>query len=159
LRFLRRRRPRAGLRPHTTFLHPDAECVERNHQLDCDCAYLSQYQETFTPYSNWQGLDEHGVERVDEFFDAKEELPVASLNYSDAISTDLFLEAATTLYRAQARSWVGTYALTDRVCGTCFLHNEQFFYEEEDEIDEFPPVPEGYSTFRVDVRECTVDAE
>lgn len=135
-----------------------AECVEKGHQLDCDCAHLSQYQETFTPYSNWISPEENDVERIDEFLDAKEELPIRSIDHSEEISTDPFLEAARTLYRAQARSWIGTYAPTDNVCGTRFLHNEQFFYEEEDEIDEFPPMPEGYNTFRVDVRECTVDA-
>lgn len=142
------------------------ECTKTNHVHRCDCSsYLAGCG--FLPPASHRtvSLNTPVSEYVSPFQDEDEEdfqgippsldIPQLCEDYiaSDAHLTntyDPFTEAATMLYRAQGRIWLGAYREGEAVCGTCFLQGERYIGENGLGTEgDFPDIPDSYSMCRV----------
>lgn len=132
------------------------ECVRTDHRLKCNCKAVSG--DAGTAHFRQESPDEDDSD-VDEFFDAETTFntDIKFPHFVDRDS-DPFLDAAIMLYRAQGRNWLGDYAMTERLCATCFLLREKYIGEEGIGTEcDFPPIPEGFEMFRADVKDCVVE--
>ena len=74
--------------------------------------------------------------------------------YLRATERDPFRDTATILYRAQGRTWLGSYEPSDLLCTTCFLKREEYIGKEglgKDPV--FSQVPASYAMFGPDSEE------
>jgi hypothetical protein len=130
-----------------------SECLRTGHTFDCVCqkAYESDPSTMHAEPQEYTGvyLSDTDAEKSDAdetFYDAE---PCA---FGDSVlaSRDrsyLFSGIATLLYRAQGRAWMGEHAVSEHLCATCFLHQENYI-DEDGYIADFPPVPEHFNQRR-----------
>jgi hypothetical protein len=144
-----------GLMPHN-LVEPARiavqECVRTGHDPDCICQSIYIKRDVAAEISYYTGVcsddsneDEPDVED-DYFFDAQPHLfesPLAQIQPS----CNVFSDVATLLYGAQGRIWIGTYAIGERLCATCFLLKE-LYIGEDGFVAEFPGMPKSFESFR-----------
>jgi hypothetical protein len=129
------------------------ECARTCHTFDCVCqktfdSDLSTMHTEPREYTGSYGNDADAEDSDDyeTFYDAEPcvfvDSVVASQNRPD-ISTSI----TTLLYCAQGRAWVGEYAVGERLCATCFLHQEHYI-DDDGFIADFPSVPEHFKGIR-----------
>jgi hypothetical protein len=121
------------------------ECIKFQHRYNCACEEyirtrnqsreLAKFSIDFTP--------EDAANEDDVFQDAKsqqsedesdtDDQPLWRLECEKYIAQavhenvkDQFQDAASLLYRAQARLWLGNYQPGQRLCGSCFLRSEGY---------------------------------
>ncbi|RYP15611.1 hypothetical protein DL765_005590 [Monosporascus sp. GIB2] len=128
------------------------ECRKTGHKARCRCAAF---------------LREVGVSvggraeylRTEDESDVDEEVPGSSdtldrlceaydaLHFQDA-RVDPFQDAATLLYRAQARRWLSEYGHQEVLCATCFLKRELYIGRGGQGLEhDATPMPESYGAF------------
>ncbi|KAH6633196.1 hypothetical protein C7974DRAFT_462830 [Boeremia exigua] len=123
-----------------------AECVMTGHSFDCACQTVSSTKPYHLPtYSGACSEDEDDqVDDIDEqFYDTVPHL----FDDVDPSKPDAFSEIATVLYRAHGRVWIGSYAIGEQLCASCFLSREQYIGEDGLAAD-FPPMPESFQGLR-----------
>jgi hypothetical protein len=129
------------------------ECTTSGHRFDCSCEDFLENYEIGRSCQASPGYESESVKEDSEsgeeiFHDAKDDTNDDSQgNEEDEIAwttkcenliqrieavkgKDPFQAVAIQLYRTQARTWLGTYELGERFCGTCFLKNEGYLDEE-----------------------------
>lgn len=139
------------------------ECTKTGHRMNCNCPkFLVRYdlnipvmRRSDSPHS--EAMDSDCDE---EFFDAEATLPDRDSHRSTTAIADPFLDAATMLYRAQGRTWIGHYNVEEELCATCFLLREEYIGEDGLGTERvFSPMPLSFEMFRADVKDCTVEGE
>lgn len=128
------------------------ECVKSGHNSDCVCHSIYKSNELPTEISEYTGICQknHDGDEPDtdqEFFDAQPHL-FSSCSIQDQQTLNMFSDAATLLYSAQGRNWMGRHAIGERLCATCFLLKEQYIGE-DGLAAEFPPMPKSFEGLRV----------
>lgn len=125
------------------------ECIATGHWFDCHCQNIGYSARPASPvdlptYHDGAiaGGGETDPTSEDQFFDAQPYL------FNATTKPDPFSDIATMLYRAQGRTWMGSYAVHERLCGTCFLFREQYIGEDGLAAD-FPPMPKSFEGLRV----------
>ncbi|KAF2184162.1 hypothetical protein K469DRAFT_634344 [Zopfia rhizophila CBS 207.26] len=146
-----------------------AECVKINHRLNCACSSLIHEIRALDhlSYCYRNGFVQKDDSDTDEeIFVAEEVVSTHSDIYSDYLkqlsetTSDPFLDAATMLYRAQGRPWVGGYGLDERLCATCFLMKEEYIGKNGLGTETgFPDMPESFEMFGGGRLESTVIGE
>lgn len=128
------------------------ECPAIRHKSQCDC--LDYLQEKGTKPA--RPAPKSGVTASGDDVEAKEHCKVeAGINLLDPehgasradgnTQRDPFYNAATVLYRAQGRRWIGTYKASESLCAACFLKREKYTGEGGPADGEcFTPVPSTY---------------
>jgi hypothetical protein len=110
------------------------ECVRTGHDSDCICQSICRRRDVYAGLSDYTGVccndydEDDEDEEEDDFFDAQPHL-FDSPSFHSQPGCNVFSDLATQLYSAQGRIWIGTYAIGERLCGTCFLlptHAEKF---------------------------------
>ncbi len=127
------------------------ECLKTSHRGDCECSdFLHDTGFTGSIYSTQPDGDEDESDVDEEFFmdedDALDQLCDAyeRLHLQNA-RMDPFQDAATLLYRAQARKWLGSYGPNEVLCATCFLRRERYLGPDGQWTKyDFTPMPESY---------------
>jgi hypothetical protein len=98
--------------------------------------------------------EEEDSDIEEEFFDAHAHLHTVGPSEPVEISlktTDPFLSAATMLYRAQGRVWLGEYSSGESYCATYFLLKERYIGEDGLGTDNsFPVMPSSFEMLRAD---------
>ena len=135
------------------------ECTKTNHKHFCACSsFLQSIGTSHRPDSKIKAdIDED--EPNDYFFDVGEEFSYEqeegdiSALCTEIVSSydpgcragdpDPFHNAATLLYRAQGRHWLGSHDFGETLCATCFLRREQFVGENMTQIT-CSPMPKWY---------------
>ncbi|PVH68701.1 hypothetical protein DL98DRAFT_474589 [Cadophora sp. DSE1049] len=127
------------------------ECRATQHKFHCQCVdYLQIHGVVQAPRLTVFGdTDEVDIEEefckepdvnVDELCEEYDKLGLDGQALGDP-----FCEAATMLYRAQGRRWIGSHELLEAVCGACFLQQEGYIGAEGIAgIACFTPVPNTY---------------
>jgi hypothetical protein len=124
-------------------------CIGTGHDSDCRCRNIfkdSGLAAKIPEYTGVWGDDDYGENESDigeEFFDAQPYL-FDTQSQSDC---DVFTNVATLLYSAQGRIWIGSYAIDERLCATCFLFKEQYIGE-DGFAAEFPAMPQSFESLR-----------
>jgi hypothetical protein len=72
--------------------------------------------------------EEFYMEPVIDIDDLCEEYDRLSIH--DSIQGDPFKDAATMLYRAKGRRWIGPYEDSEVLCAVCFLKREEYLEED-----------------------------
>lgn len=126
------------------------ECSISNHKPECQCAeYLRALGIVQGPPQASGGNIDDDVD--EEYFQDTEDDVQALCEAFDKpgvgeVEVDYFHEAATMLYRAQGRRWVGSYEPLELLCSSCFLKREGYIGENGPaEQHHFTPMPETYS--------------
>ena len=112
------------------------ECRTTKHKFHCECAYYLHTKgvTSVEPVAQPGDLDDADVD--EEFF---KELEINvddlcaeydKLGIQDKIQGDPFKDAASMLYRAQGRRWIGTYGDEEILCAACFLKREEYLEED-----------------------------
>lgn len=125
------------------------ECVMTGHWFECrcqniDCSAQCTSHEDLPIYEDplpASGGDED-IASDEQFFDAQPYL------FDATTKPDPFSDIATMLYRAQGRTWMGSYGIDERLCGTCFLFRERYIGEDGLAAD-FPAMPKSFEGLRV----------
>lgn len=137
------------------------ECWKTGHKRDCSCeAFLSDLGITGTTYVTHTEGEDSESEADEEFFtdDTDDTLIDRLCQVYNKMrlkddKMDSFQTAATHLYRAQGRIWVGSYKATDFLCGTCFLKRENYISADGDCRGQlFTPMPEPYGVYALDYK-------
>jgi hypothetical protein len=128
------------------------ECVATGHSFDCNCQTFDNLNSHRTPHDlpTYSGTcaeidnDQFPDDNYEEFFDAEPHL------FDKAIPCgfEAFTDISMMLYRAQGRSWIGSYAVGEKLCASCFLQRERYV-DEDGLAADFAPMPESYEEFRV----------
>lgn len=130
------------------------ECTKTSHKFKCDCSELLQRIGAMETLVNSNESFHDGCSDVDEVFFREIDENISELckkytqmHISDQ-STDPFRDAATLLYRAQGRRWLGLYEPADLLCATCFLRREGYIGERGLGTEHvLSPMPESYGVF------------
>jgi hypothetical protein len=128
------------------------ECVRTGHDSDCICQNIYKKSDVEVELSDYTGMccddyDENQSDvEEDDFFDAQPHL-FDSPSFQSQPGCNVFSDLATQLYSAQGRIWIGTYAIGERLCGTCFLLRE-LYIGEDGFAAEFPRMPKSFESFR-----------
>lgn len=132
------------------------ECWKTDHKRECECeAFLSDIGITGSTYVTHSEGEDSESEVDDEFFadDADDALldrlcQVYNNMRLKNIRINPFQDAATLLYRAQGRLWLGSYEPTEVLCATCFLKREQYIgVNGLGRGQDFTPMPKAYGAF------------
>ncbi len=101
------------------------------------------------PTADFRDIDEVNVDK--EFFKETEDDvdqlcdEYDRLGLDEKINEDPFHDAATMLYRAQGRRWIGSYEPSELLCATCFLKREDYIGENGPiHHHRFTPVPKWF---------------
>jgi len=132
------------------------ECGATGHKHHCECLEFLQEKGVTPPQRHVPELGDADEEDVDEEFCKDVAVDIHLINllckeYSaidsdQPILGDPFYDAATMLYRAQGRRWIGEYKPSEALCGACFLKREQYAGPggPGDGSAQFTPVPTTY---------------
>jgi hypothetical protein len=129
-----------------------SECVQTGHTFGCTCQKVSEldlstfYTEPREYTGEYVTDDDTKDPAVEVFYDAEPYLYGRSISASQSCS-GIFSSIATLLYRAQGRAWIREYAFRERLCATCFLHQEHYI-NNDGSIADFPPVPDRFNGTR-----------
>lgn len=126
------------------------ECRITNHKPACLCAdYLrAQGVTQGPPTADIGDMDDKDVD--EEYFqDTEDDVQQLCEAYDrlavEEVEGDYFHEAATLLYRAQGRRWVGTYEPLELLCSSCFLKKERYIGDNgPEDRHHFTPTPATY---------------
>jgi hypothetical protein len=128
------------------------ECRSTQHKFYCLCSKFLQANGVTSaqPIINSADLDD--VE-IDEEVYREIEMDINDLckeydklDIHDNIEGDSFTEAATLLYRAQGRRWIGEYEDLEVLCATCFLRREQYLGEDGYSGSRLTQVPNTFAS-------------
>ncbi len=135
------------------------ECIKTKHRLGCHCSvFLHNHAPVTTPPMEQDVQNDDDSDVDEEFFDVESEPAIKDIPDSIDAKPDPFWDAATMLYRAQGRTWLGSYGLKEILCATCWLRREKYIHEAGlGAEDDLPPMPEGYEMYRADIKDCTVE--
>jgi hypothetical protein len=132
------------------------ECRKIGHRKDCECRDFLEEMGVESQGEYTTPAEEVEDDDVDEeFVDAVSEQDVLGqlceaydkLGIDDP-KIDPFEDAATLLYRAQARKWLGTYRPEDLLCATCFLKRERYIGGDAQWTEfDYTPMPETYGAY------------
>lgn len=127
------------------------ECRATQHRFHCECpGYLEVRGVTQgPPMADGGDMDDVDIDR--EFF-KEVDLDIDrlcaeydELGLHETVQGDPFYDAATMLYRAQGRRWVGHYGPSEVLCATCFLKREEYIGESgSPATDRFTPCPKTF---------------
>jgi hypothetical protein len=144
------------------------ECIKTDHRRNCKCLKFQQDVEPnnrTTPGHSFEYNSDSDTESTDEeFFDAEAD-PTSAFTTDQLPNpvdtpSDPFLDAATMLYRAQGRNWIGEYKSDEILCATCYLRRERYIADGSLRSEEdFTPMPESFAMYRSDVEYCTVEVD
>jgi hypothetical protein len=130
------------------------ECTKTSHKFKCDCSELLQRIGAMETLVNSNESFHDGCSDFDEevFRENYENISELCKKYTQMHigdqSTDPFRDAATLLYRAQGRRWLGLYEPVDLLCATCFLRREGYIGERGLGTEHvWTPMPESYGVF------------
>jgi hypothetical protein len=126
------------------------ECRIANHKPECLCAeYLcAQGVTQGPPTADIGDIDDNDVD--EEYFqDTDDDVQQLCEAYDrlgvEETEGDYFHEAATLLYRAQGRRWVGSYEPLELLCSSCFLKRECYIGENgPEDRHHFTAMPDTY---------------
>jgi hypothetical protein len=132
------------------------QCSASKHRWNCACPAFLQIQRESELGKRLESLHYDSEDDSDETFHDAESDPATNDQGSDSgdaawileceklvtsveskMKNDPFWAIVVLFYRAQARVWLGTYGLDDRLCGTCFLKREGYLDESADGVDDF----------------------
>ena len=132
------------------------ECTKFQHRYNCTCQeFLQRQGQLHEPPRVERDDSRDDSDSEDEMFhDAESQRGSDGESDSDDQSwllecdryireienkdtKDPFREAASVLYRSQARLWLGDYEPGQRFCGTCFLRNEGYMNDSVTDNDDF----------------------
>ncbi|KAF2652831.1 hypothetical protein K491DRAFT_30399 [Lophiostoma macrostomum CBS 122681] len=134
------------------------ECCNRDHRMDCTCTSFLQDLGVAQSFRSENDTEQDDCSVDEEFYDAEADLNTHSVYFSAETRPDPFLDAATMLYRAQGRNWLGDYRANEDLCGTCFLLREDYIDGTGLGTEKaFSPMPDFFRTFRAHVEDCTID--
>lgn len=126
------------------------ECVRTGHDAGCACRVIPTQSSTsqlpvYTGTCSETSQDDNS-DADEAFFDAQPQIfDMTSLQIQE--NGSVFSDTATLLYRAQGRTWIGSYALGERLCSSCFLLRERYIGE-DGFAAEFAPMPESFVSRR-----------
>ena len=114
------------------------ECRATKHKFYCECVEYLHAKGVTTTDPAAESADDEEEDDVDEEFLKEVEVNVDDLcaEYDkldikdDTVRGDPFKDAATMLYRAQGRRWIGTYDDDEVLCAACFLKREEYLEED-----------------------------
>lgn len=141
------------------------ECVKFQHRYNCACEeYIRIRDQSREPTNILINLTAEDLAHDEDIFqDAKSQYEsddesdtgghplwhleceryIAQAEHEDV--KDPFRDAASLLYRAQARLWLGDYQPGQRLCGSCFFWSEGYMDEDvENNGDFWPSVPKSF---------------
>ena len=126
------------------------ECRITGHKLYCQCPEFLRALGVVQgqPVANFRDIGEVNVDK--EFFrDTEDDVDQLCEEYDrlspdEKMNGDPFDDAATMLYQAQGRRWIGSYEPSELLCGSCFLKREEYIGENGPIHDRFTPVPKHY---------------
>jgi len=136
-----------------------SECVRTHHRLNCNCSNILHDCGPIDLHPvTYESQHEDDSDVDEEFFDAEADLDIIKFPHFVERDSDPFLDAATMLYRAQGKTWVGHYDTKEQLCATCFLLREKYIGEDGLGTErDFPPMPQSFEMYRADVRDCTIE--
>lgn len=131
------------------------ECVTTGHSFDCRCKTIEAVSSIsvhhLPTYSGAYTADNHQLPSSldhdnddDEFFDAEPQ----RFYESNTGDFDAFSDIATMMYRAHGRAWIGSYAVDEQLCGSCFLYRERYISDDGLAAD-FPSMPRSFEGQRM----------
>jgi len=127
------------------------ECRATHHKFHCQCPeYLHACGVTQARHMAATG-DTDDIDIEAEFY-KEPEVDIDQLceeydrlSIDDGTQGDPFYDAATMLYRAQGRRWIGSYEPCEILCAVCFLRREEYIGEDGPAGNaRFTPVPKTY---------------
>ncbi|KAF1929931.1 uncharacterized protein M421DRAFT_380930 [Didymella exigua CBS 183.55] len=126
------------------------ECVSTGHSFDCNCQNMDEITSymtklTLPTYAGAYDKDGEGqyFDTEDEFFDAEPHI----FDHTSCNKPDPFSDIATMLFRAHGRAWIGSYAIGEELCASCFLFRENYISKDGFAAD-FPPMPKSFERLR-----------
>ncbi|KAK7187424.1 hypothetical protein PSPO01_06654 [Paraphaeosphaeria sporulosa] len=128
------------------------ECVKTGHSPVCICRNIPQQSLNVAELPEYTGMwcypsIDDVLDAEEDFFDAQPYLFDPTSLQIDRPNSNVFSEAATLLYTAQGRNWIGSYAIGERLCASCFFFKERYIGE-DGFAAEFPPMPESFVSLR-----------
>jgi hypothetical protein len=131
------------------------ECAKTRHRFSCTCSeFLTSAGVLDTVLERGDSAGENDSDVDEEFFkEVEKDISELCNEYSKMHigeeRPDPFRDAATMLYRAQGRRWIGNYERLEMLCGTCFLRREQYVAGNEVGAEPaFTEMPESFGIFR-----------
>lgn len=126
------------------------ECRITGHKFYCQCPEFLRALDVMHGQSaaDIRDIDEVNVDK--KFFKETEDdidqlcEEYDRLGLDEEMNGDPFHDAATMLYRAQGRRWIGSYEPWELLCATCFLKREEYIGENGPIHHCFTPVPKHY---------------
>ncbi|KAF3006764.1 hypothetical protein E8E13_010062 [Curvularia kusanoi] len=126
------------------------ECVTTGHSFDCKCRTLASVSSPRTSRNSpsYSGTcsrtdNDRSDDEDEDFYDAEPHL----FDDADLDGLEAFSDISLMLYRAHGRSWIGSYAVGEKLCASCFLTRERYIGPDGLAAD-FPPMPDSFEGLR-----------